>query len=640
MCGIAGFLNPGDLSAGEGLSIAEAMSAAISSRGPDDHGTWVDDSARIALAHRRLSILDLSPAGHQPMTSESGRHVLVFNGEIYNHLELRAELDIAAWRGHSDTETLLAAVTRWGLDKTLSKLVGMFAFALWDRETRTLHLARDRLGEKPLYFGWQGRHFMFASEINALRVHRAFLGNLNRRVLPLYLRHGYIPAPYSIYADIWKLPPGTSIALRASTPAGHLPSPNPYWSLGQSIRAGIDQPFQGSPADAVAELETRLSRSIGLQMVADVPLGAFLSGGIDSSVVSALMQAQSTRKVKTFTIGFSEPRYDEAVHAKAVAAHLGTEHTELYVSARDALDLIPQLPGIYDEPFGDASALPTILLSRLARTHVTVSLSGDGGDELFGGYSRYVSAGRHWGRVARIPAGLRRVLGRGMAHLPTIVDRYPALPEAFSAATDVGFYRAFCSQWPEPEKLVTEGTEPPTTWTSGLADFPPGPALSRMMYADTMTYLPDDVLCKVDRAAMSISLETRVPLLDHRIVEFAWTLPPTLKVRNGQGKWVLRQVLNRHVPSVLTDRPKMGFGVPVGDWLRGSLRTWANDLLSETRLRQQGFLRPEVIRRRWQAHLSGKHSYRDPLWVLLMFQAWLDQHMRSGHNLHVGTNRS
>jgi asparagine synthase (glutamine-hydrolysing) len=650
MCGLTGFLAPGGFDAPSAELSVRRMADALVHRGPDDAGVWVDGAAGVALGHRRLAILDLSPAGHQPMASACARFVLAFNGEIYNHLELRAELEKAraapAWRGHSDTETLLAAVAAWGLEGALTRCVGMFALALWDRQARSLSLARDRLGEKPLYYGWQGGGLLFGSELKALRAHPAFGAAVDRDVLALYLRHGYVPAPYSIYRGVYKLPPGAVLTLAADTLADTPavpPAPTFYWLARDAATA--PRHAELDDASALAELERLLNQSIAGQRVADVPLGAFLSGGIDSSTVVALMQAQSSRRVQTFTIGFHEAGYNEAEHAGAVARHLGTEHTEFYVSPEQAMAVIPRLPALYDEPFADSSQVPTFLVAQLARQHVTVSLSGDGGDELFGGYHRYFWATRIWRTLGPLPHGVRSLAARALTGIPPAAwnrafalaapvlparlryanpgDRLHKLALMLGARTPQEVYRYLVSQVKTPTEWVPGATEPPTVLTDAarcpvLPDFE-----SRMMYLDQMSYLPDDILVKVDRAAMGVSLETRVPLLDHRLVEFAWRLPLHLKIRDKQGKWLLRQLLYRHVPRELIERPKMGFGIPIDAWLRGPLRDWAEDLLSEPRLTREGYFDPRPIRAQWQEHLSGRRNWAYSLWTVLMFQAWL-----------------
>lgn len=647
MCGIAGFFKPSGFSEADAESIVVKMCHRLVHRGPDDAGTWMDGSAGIALGHRRLSIIDLSPAGHQPMLSNSGRYALVYNGEIYNHLEIRKKAERAGhpgWRGHSDTETLLAAIQLWGVDQALKESVGMFALALWDRQERTLSLARDRMGEKPLYYGWQNGTLLFGSELKALRAHPAFCNQIARDVLPLYLRHGYIPAPWCVWSGIRKLLPGTWVRFTAAQQDAQ-PDPTPYWSLSETIANGQSDPFEGSDLEAIEALEAQLGIAIAGQRLADVPLGAFLSGGIDSSTVVALLQAQSSRPVKTFTIGFNEQDYNEAVHANAVARHLGTEHTELYVTADQAQAVVPLLANMYDEPFGDSSAIPTHLVSKLARQHVTVSLSGDGGDELFGGYGRYFNhkAENIWNKTQLIPKFLRKpsdallrssglvlgdrliqglgINGRGNFG-KSIAAKCASVANLMQCESHRAFYCAQTSHWNPPPVMKTTGRTLPYGFTdTKLSRIPE--AVQRMMATDSVTYLPDDILTKVDRAAMSISLETRVPMLDHRFVELAWRLPYDMKVRNGQGKWLLRQVLYRHVPRELIERPKMGFGVPVDGWLRGPLREWADDLLNINRLRDDGYLDPEPIHARWQQHVKGQHNWRDSLWLVLMWQAWL-----------------
>lgn len=650
MCGLTGFFQLRVLGSEVHTETVRRMADRLLHRGPDDEGVWVDEVAGIALAHRRLSILDLSPAGHQPMVSASGRYVIAFNGEIYNHLDLRAALAKAGagetalinWRGHSDTETLLAGFDAWGIRATIEGCVGMFAFAVWDRKERVLTLGRDRLGEKPLYYGQQGASFIFGSELKALKAHPSFQADIDRDVLSLFMRHNYISAPHSIYQGIYKLQPGHFLTVSAER---HEPVIEAYWSLSDIAESGCRNSLDGSAQDVTDELERLLKSAVRQQMMADVPLGAFLSGGIDSSTVVALMQAQSGRPVKTFTIGFNEEGYNEAVHAKAVAHHLGTEHTELYVTPQQALDVIPKLPNLYCEPFADSSQIPTFLVSQLAKQHVTVSLSGDAGDELFSGYNRYVLGQKLWGKLSRAPVGLRAVAASGIRALSpgtwnSILSPFQALaPNSFRlanfgdklhkgagvlAATRIDdLYLGLLTHW-NPEEIVLNGREP----TSVLNGSPPLLAgldqVQRMMALDAMTYLPDDILVKVDRAAMGVSLESRVPFLDHRVVEFAWRIPQSMKLRNGVGKWILREVLYRHVPKQLIERPKMGFGVPIDVWLRGPLKDWAEALLDEGRLRREGFFNPTPIRTKWAEHLSGKRNWQYLLWDVLMFQAWLE----------------
>ena len=650
MCGFAGFLGAARWrDAAQGTALLQGMADPIFSRGPDDAGYWFAPLAGggIGLTHRRLAILDLSPAGHQPMASTSGRFVLAFNGEVYNHLDLRKELGGSmVWRGHSDTETLLAGFEAWGVRGTLERCIGMFAIALWDQKEQSLTLARDRLGEKPLYYGWQGRGdeacFLFGSELKALKAHPAFAAAIDRNALALLMRHNYINAPHSIYQGIYKLPPGHMLSLSLQQ---REPVLSAYWSLPAVAERGVGQPFAGTADQAVVALEALLKSAVQQQMLADVPLGAFLSGGIDSSTIVALMQAQSDRPVKTFTIGFHEEGYNEAVHAKAVAQHLGTEHTELYVTPQQALDVIPKLPSLYCEPFSDSSQIPTFLVSQLARQKVTVALSGDAGDELFGGYSRYTLAQNLWNKAARIPRPLRSVAAAGIKALPVagwnagIAPLRALLPRSLRDA-NVGdklhkgaallsarqiddLYAQLVSHW-EPQGLVLGAQEPATALRGQGLPLEGLSNIERMMALDAITYLPGDILTKVDRAAMGVSLETRVPFLDHRVVEFAWGLPMQYKLQGGVGKWALRQVLYRHVPKALIERPKMGFGVPIDSWLRGPLRDWSENLLDESRLRQEGFFNPAPIRQKWTEHLSGKRNWQHHLWDVLMFQAWLE----------------
>jgi asparagine synthase (glutamine-hydrolysing) len=637
MCGIAGFLERGGEARGAADELercARDMAERLRHRGPDDGGVWVDADAGLALGHRRLSVLDLSSAGHQPMLSHSGRHVLVFNGEVYNHHELRARLGSVPWRGTSDTETLLAGIEAWGLERTLEHVVGMFALAVWDRTERVLRLARDRMGEKPLYYGWQGNAFLFGSELKALRAHPTFTGDIDPAGLALLLRHGYIRAPHSIHRSIRKLEPGTVLTLGGDAPVGSVPAPRPYWSLDEIADRARTAPFRGDDGDAADRLEAVLSEAVRLQLISDVPLGALLSGGIDSSLVVALMQRHSTRPVRTFTIGFRERGFDEAKHAARVAQHLGTEHHELYVSAGDALDVIPHLPSIYDEPLGDPSQIPTTIIARLARSAVTVVLSGDGGDELFGGYDRYLREPARWRRLSAVPVSVRRwtaaaawASARGLTHVrpfETAANRSRAFASVAAAPDLPAYYVARLSQWAAEDGVMASGGGTGGHEIGGRNGAGGGGAVDFMMRYDARTFLPDDVLCKVDRAAMAASLETRAPLLDHRVVELALSLPVGMKIRNGQGKWILRSLLHRMVPPALVDRPKMGFGIPLGEWLRGPLRDWAEALLSERRLREQGHVSPAVVRKRWTQHLAGLGYWEQSLWSILSFQAWLD----------------
>jgi asparagine synthase (glutamine-hydrolysing) len=633
MCGITTILDPRGISSADDIV---AMTTTLVHRGPDASGHW--NEGPIALGHRRLSILDLSPAGAQPMASRCGRWIIAFNGEIYNHLSLRAELS-GPWRGGSDTETLVQAIAAWGFEATLRRCIGMFAIAAWERPGQVLWLARDRMGEKPLYYGLVGQQFRAASELKAL------LGNaprpaVNRDSLCLLMRHNYIPAPYTIWQGVSKLTPGHLLEVPIGS-VNHPPMSRAWWSVDDLT----GQPAcELSDAEATEGLDALLRQVVAGQMVADVPLGAFLSGGIDSSTVVALMQAQSAQKVRTFTIGFTEPEYDESQHAEAVARHLGTEHTTLKVTPTEALAVIPELPQIWDEPFADSSQIPTLLLSRLTRQRVTVSLSGDGGDELFAGYNRHFLFGKIQRFQSLIPRPIRLAVAACISALPPAVwdglaaplrlfrpsalrnagDKAHKLAGILSARTVDQLYRDLVSHWPAPSQLVIGGTELPTMLTNGRAERV-SEMLARIQYLDQLSYLPDDILVKVDRAGMAASLETRIPFLDHRVVAFAWTLPPRFRVRNGQGKWILRQVLDRYVPRALIDRPKMGFGIPIGDWLRGGLRDWAESLLAEDRLRREGFFNPAPIREKWAEHLSGRRHWQYHLWDVLMFQAWLER---------------
>jgi asparagine synthase (glutamine-hydrolysing) len=648
MCGIAGFLkvSSSGCDAGECL---RAMISTLSHRGPDDEGQWFDSGAGLALGHRRLSVIDPSPAGHQPMASASARYRISFNGEIYNFRELRKELEAYGhrFRGNSDTEVMLAAFEQWGVEEAVKRFMGMFAFALWDSRNKELHLVRDRLGEKPLYYGWMGKTLLFGSELKALRAHPDWRGEINRDALATLMRHNYIPAPRSIYNDICKVMPGTIVTVRSANDAeNHSHKQIVYWSALEVAEDGVSNPFSGSETEATDQLDSLLRSAIKRQMVADVPLGAFLSGGVDSSTVVALMQAQSVRPIRTFTIGFAEGDYNEAVYAKAVAECLGTAHTELYVTPQDAMEAIPRLAAIFDEPFSDSSQIPTFLVSQLARRDVTVTLSGDGADELFYGYPRYQMGRRLWSKVRLMPPALRRGLSRFISEVPMatwngvlggnspllsryrpeslIGDRLHSVAEILKAESRGQIYRRFISHCKEPGVLVPGSKE----LTGVLADAELEESNldfnQWMMLADMLSYLPDDILVKLDRASMAASLESRAPFLDHRVVEFALRLPMSMKYRSGSGKWILRKVLSRYLPTALTDRPKKGFAIPIGNWLRGALREWAEDLLNERRLRES-FFNPAPIRLTWADHLSGRRNWQGYLWNVLIFQQWLDQ---------------
>jgi asparagine synthase (glutamine-hydrolysing) len=641
MCGIAGLWQVRGGVQGGLEAAARAMADALVHRGPDSGDVWVDPERGLALAHRRLAIIDLSPAGNQPMVSPSGRYVIVFNGEIYNHVELRADLQrdgkAPPWNGHSDTETLLACMEAWGFVLTLSRLVGMFGFALWDRQSGILRLARDRMGEKPLYYGWADKTFLFGSELKALLAYPRFDTTIDREALGRYMRHGYVPAPHSIYRDARKLPPGTWLSVSAEG-WDQRPEPVAYWSVIDAAKAGLANPI-ADPVEALEAVKYTLTRAVTSQMIADVPLGAFLSGGIDSSLVAALMQAHSSKPVRTITATFGEKGYNEAPFAAAVANHLGTDHTDLRVSSADALNLVPKLPRLYDEPFADSSQIATHLICVAAREHVTVVLSGDAGDEVFGGYNRYIQIPRIWNYARKLSPPLRRAFASSLqsvsrAQWGRLARLVPAASRPLEMAHKVGdiirgasdiesAYRGAVTCWPDDDGVVLAGK----TTATPLPDLAPqhcaGPEESMMLW-DMVTYLPDDILVKVDRAAMGASLETRAPFLDHRLIELGWRLPVTMKVRGSEGKWILRQILDQYVPRPLIDRPKTGFAVPLGDWLCGPLRDWAEALLDYDRLEQQGYLSATQIRRRWREHLTGRRDWTFKIWTVLMFQAWLE----------------
>ena len=710
MCGFSGFLTTDTSILTSAEAVASRMALAIQHRGPDDAGTWADVTAGIALGFRRLSILDLSIAGHQPMHSASGRFIMTFNGEIYNHADLRDLLTKSQlgmheqpWRGHSDSETLLACIEAWGLEETLQKTLGMFAIALWDTQSRTLHLARDRFGEKPLYYGWVSTArtaepaFVFGSELKALRAYPGFANPVSREALALYMRFTYVPAPYSIYQNIFKLEPGCMLSIDTDFSTNSIGNINPalpqvgklfeavhaptassaplrppavqgglrmhrWWSLASVVEAGAQNQIS-SEDEALETLEQRLKDSVRMQSLADVPLGAFLSGGVDSSCIVALMNAQASSPVKTFTVGFEEAGFDETPYARAVAKHLGTAHNELFVSAIEAQGVISDLPAMYDEPFADSSQIPTYLVCKAARQQVTVAISGDAGDELFGGYNRYFWGPRIWDRLAWMPYPARQVLGAAIQAVPTagwdflsrpvnallpasknfvrVGDRFHKLAARLGGVQNLDeLYNSLVSEWQDPAQLVKgAGSENDGEIDCNLREpasmlSDPWPAAGaeqfqlRMMYRDTMTYLPDDILCKVDRAAMATSLETRVPFLDHRVAELAWRLPLNMKIRNGQGKWALRQILYKYVPKELIDRPKAGFSIPIGQWLRGPFKDWAEAMLDEKRLEVEGYFYPKPIREKWLQHLSGRYDHTASLWAVLMFQSWLDSTSR------------
>jgi asparagine synthase (glutamine-hydrolysing) len=701
MCGLVGFvLSEGNFSSEKLLSTANKLSTALVHRGPDDSGAWADANYGVSLAHRRLSIIDLSTAGHQPMASEVDQFVIAFNGEIYNHLSLRTELDLLAtskgesikWRSHSDTETLLACFEQWGIEATLQRAVGMFAMAVWDQVSYSLTLARDRLGEKPLYYGWVGSQvgeagkgvvrlgdhsqntvdqaelgqaFVFGSELKALKAYPGFNNKVCREALAEYMRFMVVPAPRSIYKGIYKLEPGCMLTIKGSPPAVAPLQPirpgqnhgsvsiKRWWALANVVERGSAN-LLNDEAQAIKQLESTLSEAVRLQSLADVPLGAFLSGGVDSSTIVALMQQQAKEagqsSIKTFTIGFNESGFDEAPYARAVANHLGTEHHEMRVNSDMAQAVIPLLPHMYDEPFADSSQIPTHLVCQSARQEVTVALSGDAGDELFGGYNRYFWGPRIWNRLSWLPFPARQALGACVSAVPVEVwnalsilvkgnqsggvnqagVKFHKLAKRLKTVKGMGdLYISLLSEWQDPADIViSDGVklvgQPDTLMRDALPSVGLGDQALEMMYRDSMMYLTDDILCKVDRAAMACSLETRVPFLDHRVVELAWQLPLNMKIRNNQGKWALRQVLYKHVPRELIERPKAGFAIPIGQWLRGPLRDWANGLLDEKRLNQEGYLKSAPILQAWKEHLTGRIDHTPKLWAVLMFQSWLE----------------
>ena len=649
MCGIAGFYAiKKDFKTENGSEILKDMCDSIITRGPDAFGYWIDPEESVFLGHRRLSILELSDAGKQPMTSANKKFVIIFNGEIYNHLLIRQEIEkqigTINWRGLSDTETILAGFELWGVEKTIQKLIGMFAFAVWNTQEKSFTLGRDRVGEKPLYYGWLSDNenktvLVFGSQLKSIRKHPAFNSEIDRNALSLYFRHNYIPAPHSIYKGIYKLEPGTLFIVSDSSVDGKIIK---YWSAESVAKEGVLNPFEGTLSDAVTELDSLLNNAVKLQMISDVPLGAFLSGGVDSSTIVALMQSNSSKAVKTFSIGFTDEMYNEAKYAKQVAQHIGTEHTEMYVTPQQAMNVIQELPEIYDEPFSDSSQIPTYLVSKLAKSQVTVSLSGDAGDELFCGYNRYSFTKKLWNNLNYLPMGLRNGLAQTLSSISpdkwnnlfkslpfvnnhqNIGDKIHKASGILTSKTINDLYFGLISHWSSPCDLVINSVEPSRIYESYSSLLNVLDDVQKMMFLDTITYLPDDILAKVDRAAMAVSLETRVPFLDHRVVEFAWSLPQKYKMNNGVSKLALREVLYNYVPKNMIERPKMGFGVPLGDWLRGPLKSWAEELISEDRIRKEGLLNYDLIKDKWDDHMSGKRNWAYHIWDVLMFQSWYE----------------
>lgn len=636
MCGIAGYVgetkNPSDCLA--------KMAKVINHRGPDSNGIWTDQK-RIGLAHTRLSILDLSPAGHQPMHSTSGNYVLIFNGEIYNHKYIRLELESISkrnWLGHSDTETLLASIEEWGIENTLSKVKGMFAIALWDKNSKNLYLSCDRIGEKPLYYGWVNEQFVFASELKSIKQFPAFNNKIDKNSLAIFLRFNSIPAPYSIYENIYKLEPGQIAKINSTSKEIEKSS---FWSIEEAYKNAKMNKFIGTSKEAVDKLEHLLLNAVSSQMQSDVPLGAFLSGGVDSSTIVALMKSFSNSKVNTFTIGFNSKEFDEAKHAALVAKHLGTDHYDKYVTDSDALNVIPNLPNIYDEPFADSSQIPTFLVSEFAKQKVTVALSGDAGDELFGGYNRYIFSEKTLNTILKAPSVIKKLVSKTIFSISeekwnrllsgslnksfaNVGNKLHKTADILSSKSIRDLHLKLVSQIYNPSEWLKKSNEYKSKLNDDIVRFEELNSIESMMAYDLISYLPTDILTKVDRAAMSVSLETRIPFLDLDVIEFSASLPIEFKIRNGVSKWALREVLYRHVPKDLIERPKMGFGVPLAEWLRGPLKDWAESLLDEKRLHQEGFFNVEFVRDKWLEHLSGNRNWSYQLWNVLMFQAWLE----------------
>ena len=648
MCGITGFISP-HLSKDSFQKNIEFMTNKLEHRGPDDEGIWFDSNSGIALGHSRLSIIDLSIAGHQPMISECRRYYIVFNGEIYNHNSLRKELpESIKWQGHSDTETLLNAISKWGLKRTLRKIVGMFAFALWDRSKKKLTLVRDRLGEKPLYFGFKGKTMLFGSELKSIEAFPGTPLDVSRDSLEIYLRYGFVPAPYSIYKGIYKLSPGNFIEFSIdNVKARTIPESSKYWSFASIVKKQQSKQFSGSEIDATNQLENLLKKSISGQLLGDVPLGAFLSSGIDSSTIVSLMQHQSSNPINTFTIGFKEFGYDESKSAKKISSYLGTKHCELFLTPNDALNIIPSLPRIYDEPFSDVSQIPTFLISQFASNNVKVCLSGDGGDELFCGYSRHIVAPRIWAILKNIPLKLRKIIANFIQKIPPstwdnfyytceiFLPRYlrinfpgakiNKISDLIRYDTLYEIYLSLISSWSSPQEIILNKNPNKEFEDSKFSNFKLKDMHHQIMFMDTLNYLPNDILVKIDRAAMASSLETRLPFLDHRVIEFAWRIPLHMKLKNNRSKWLLRQVLQNYLPENLIEGPKKGFSVPIAEWLRGPLKNWVNDLLDEKLISSQNYFSAKPIKIKWEEHLSGKQDWSKQLWTILMFQSWLQE---------------
>lgn len=644
MCGICGFYSK---SVRDNQDLILKMNSSIQHRGPDSSGFWIDDNFGIVLGHQRLSILDLSKAGDQPIRSNSGRFILIFNGEIYNHLEIRNKLlrekANTYWKGSSDTETLVEALEFWGLNMTLNKIEGMFAFALWDQKLKKLSLARDRIGEKPLYYGYQNegtnKVFLFGSELKALKAHPKFQGEINRDSIASLLHYNYIPSPYSIYKNIFKLKPGFYIELEASDlQRGLLPPSKDYWSLIDKKIFGINNQINLNKSKIKDDLKKNLQLAVKKQMISDVPVGAFLSGGIDSSTIVSLMQSQSNKKIKTFTIGFNESDYDEAKHSKKIANYLGTEHNELVISSKNALDLIPKIPITYDEPFSDSSQIPTFLLSQFASQNVKVALTGDGGDELFCGYNRHIASKTFSRFFTYTPKIIRKILSHSLLSISNqnignlfkfskyqnINEKLQKISLGLGTEKITDLYKVFTTHWENPTQIVLKSKEQITLENEIKTQLSHLDIQQEMMALDFLTYLPDDILVKVDRAAMASSLETRVPFLDHKLIEYVFKIPNSFIYRKGQGKFILREILNEYIPKNFFERPKKGFGVPIDSWLRGPLRDWGESLLEERKLNKEEFFNTKLIRKKWDEHISGKRNWQSHLWSVLMFQSWKD----------------